>query len=164
MIREPAAAIAGALQTGALETGALETGALESGALGPPPSNVFPGISRVSANSGNGHASIRPNTGSSGYKTLQAELRSASHPGPGADRSSVRTPDARPLEDRARHTHWSVAIDDRCTACGACLSTCPERALLPAARRPVVVEARCSGCGECVEICPRGAITDVSIP
>jgi ferredoxin len=63
--------------------------------------------------------------------------------------------------DRARPTPWSVAIDDRCTACGACLSTCPEHALLPAARRPVVVAERCSGCGECVEICPRGAITDV---
>jgi MinD superfamily P-loop ATPase len=60
-----------------------------------------------------------------------------------------------------RPTPWSVAVDDRCTACGACLSTCPEHALLPAPRRPVVVAARCSGCGECVEICPRGAITDV---
>jgi ferredoxin len=61
----------------------------------------------------------------------------------------------------ARPVPWSVAIDDRCTACGACLSTCPEHALLPAARRPLVVDARCTGCGECVEICPRGAISDV---
>ena len=61
----------------------------------------------------------------------------------------------------ARRTPWSVAIDDRCTACGACLSTCPGHALVPAARRPLVVDARCTGCGECVEICPRGAITDV---
>ena len=62
---------------------------------------------------------------------------------------------------QARPMPWSVAIDDRCTACGACLSTCPEHALLPAARRPLVVDARCTGCGECVEICPRGAISDV---
>ncbi|HEX3567003.1 MAG TPA: 4Fe-4S binding protein [Acidimicrobiales bacterium] len=63
--------------------------------------------------------------------------------------------------DGARSIPWSVAIDDRCTACGACLATCPEHALRPAPRRPVVVAARCSGCGECVEICPRGAITEV---
>jgi ferredoxin len=76
----------------------------------------------------------------------------------------VVAPGARALKGKARGTPWSVAIDDRCTACGACLSTCPEHALLPAARRPLVVAARCSGCGECVEICPRGAITDVWSP
>ncbi|MDA8269439.1 MAG: 4Fe-4S binding protein [Actinomycetota bacterium] len=51
-----------------------------------------------------------------------------------------------------------MTILDRCTACGACLPTCPERALLPAPRRPVVDPARCSDCLACVEICPAGAI------
>jgi len=52
----------------------------------------------------------------------------------------------------------TVEIDDRCTACGACLMTCPEDALLLAPKRPLVVDARCTHCLECFEICPAGAI------
>ena len=52
----------------------------------------------------------------------------------------------------------SVVIGPRCTACGACLYSCPERALLPAARRPEVINGRCTDCWECIEICPAGAI------
>jgi Pyruvate/2-oxoacid:ferredoxin oxidoreductase delta subunit len=52
----------------------------------------------------------------------------------------------------------SVVIGPRCTACGACLYSCPEHALLPAARRPEVVHGRCTGCLACIEICPAGAI------
>lgn len=48
----------------------------------------------------------------------------------------------------------------RCTACGACLATCPEGALLPAPGRPVVVEARCTDCLACIEVCPAGAIEE----
>lgn len=62
-----------------------------------------------------------------------------------------------------RHISWSVHVDERCTACGACLATCPTTALLPAPRHPVVVAGRCTGCGECVEICPRGAITECEL-
>ncbi len=47
-----------------------------------------------------------------------------------------------------------------CTACGACIVTCPERALLPAPGRPVVVAALCTSCGECIEICPRGSLVE----
>ncbi len=58
-------------------------------------------------------------------------------------------------------TAWDVhvAVDDRCTACGACLVTCPERALVAAPRRPAVVAGRCTGCLACIEICPRDALT-----
>ncbi|HWE88310.1 MAG TPA: 4Fe-4S dicluster domain-containing protein [Pseudonocardiaceae bacterium] len=52
-----------------------------------------------------------------------------------------------------------LTISADCTACGACLLTCPEHALRPAPRRPVVLASACTGCGECVEICPTDAIT-----
>jgi ferredoxin len=52
-----------------------------------------------------------------------------------------------------------LLISSACTACGACLRTCPERALRAAPGRPVVVAARCTSCGECMEICPTDAIT-----
>jgi len=60
-----------------------------------------------------------------------------------------------------------------CQGCGACLLTCPERALRPvgpgpgAGRRPaalVVDAARCTGCGECVEVCPVGAVSFATGP
>ena len=51
-----------------------------------------------------------------------------------------------------------LSISSACTACGACLRTCPERALRPAPQRPVVIATRCTSCGECVEICPTDAI------
>ena len=54
----------------------------------------------------------------------------------------------------------TVLVDDRCTACGLCLITCPEQALLPAPLRPVVVDDRCTDCLACIEVCPRDAITE----
>jgi ferredoxin len=56
----------------------------------------------------------------------------------------------------------SVRISLACTGCGACLVTCPERALLRAPRRPVVVAERCTACLACIEVCPVGAITEVT--
>jgi len=55
----------------------------------------------------------------------------------------------------------TVVIDERCTACGACLSTCPEQALRRAPGRPAVLDEFCNGCGACVEVCPRDAIAAV---
>jgi len=55
----------------------------------------------------------------------------------------------------------TVSVTADCTACGACLFTCPERALVAAPRRPDVVTDRCTGCLACVEICPRDAIEEV---
>ncbi|QIZ34165.1 DUF362 domain-containing protein [Saccharopolyspora sp. ASAGF58] len=51
-----------------------------------------------------------------------------------------------------------LVISTACTACGACLLTCPVHALRPARGRPVVLADRCTACGECVEICPADAI------
>ena len=36
----------------------------------------------------------------------------------------------------AQRPWTTVAVDERCTACGACIATCPERALLPLERSP----------------------------
>jgi len=55
----------------------------------------------------------------------------------------------------------TVAVTASCTACGACVATCPERALVAAPGRPDVVTERCTGCLACVEICPRDAIEEV---
>jgi Pyruvate/2-oxoacid:ferredoxin oxidoreductase delta subunit len=55
----------------------------------------------------------------------------------------------------------TVSVTAACTACGACLLTCPERALVAAPGRPDVVAERCTGCLACVEICPRDAIEEV---
>jgi ferredoxin len=52
----------------------------------------------------------------------------------------------------------TIKIDSTCTACGACLVTCPTAALAPAPRRPAVEEGRCTGCLACVEVCPVDAI------
>ena len=52
-----------------------------------------------------------------------------------------------------------------CLGCGACLRTCPERALRaaePGQVAPLVTLAhRCSGCGECLEVCPADAFVEV---
>lgn len=51
-----------------------------------------------------------------------------------------------------------LTVLDCCTACGACLLTCPEHALV--ATVPLQVRAeRCTACGECVEVCPADALT-----
>ena len=50
-----------------------------------------------------------------------------------------------------------LLVLDSCTACGACLLTCPEHALVPTV--PLQVRAdRCTSCGECVEVCPADAL------
>lgn len=57
-----------------------------------------------------------------------------------------------------------VEVGTNCTACGACLPTCPERAfrVAPGGRPPLaVVEDACTGCLECLEVCPADAIAEV---
>ena len=57
----------------------------------------------------------------------------------------------------------AITIDRRCTACGLCLLTCPEHALVAAPKRPDLLIDRCTGCFDCVEICPAGAINPLSV-
>lgn len=58
----------------------------------------------------------------------------------------------------------TVEVTDRCTACGACLATCPERAfaVVRGGRPPLaVLDDRCTGCLACLEVCPADAILEV---
>jgi ferredoxin len=57
----------------------------------------------------------------------------------------------------------SYVVTADCTACGACLLTCPEHAIvvgLPLRVR----DDRCTSCGECVEVCPADAVLEVPPP
>lgn len=54
-------------------------------------------------------------------------------------------------------------VTQDCTACGACLLTCPEHAIVVGI--PLTVRAdRCTSCGECVEICPVDAFLELGPP
>jgi ferredoxin len=58
-----------------------------------------------------------------------------------------------------------IVVTAACQGCGACLLTCPERAIRPAHRPApgagplVALTPRCNGCGECIEVCPADAIS-----
>ncbi len=52
----------------------------------------------------------------------------------------------------------TVRIAVGCTACGACVVTCPSGALTRAAFRPAVDAGRCTDCLACLEVCPADAI------
>ncbi|MGH8898953.1 MAG: 4Fe-4S binding protein [Egibacteraceae bacterium] len=47
-----------------------------------------------------------------------------------------------------------------CVGCGACLRTCPERAIRVTSGGLVVLTT-CTACGECAEICPVDACVEV---
>jgi precorrin-8X/cobalt-precorrin-8 methylmutase len=57
----------------------------------------------------------------------------------------------------------TVTVATTCTACGACLVTCPERALVPAPRRPAVLDSLCTDCLACLEVCPVDAIIPLDL-
>lgn len=68
---------------------------------------------------------------------------------------------------RGSTTRSVFAVTNACAGCGACLKTCPERAIRPAPRGSpsplIVLEDRCTGCAECAEVCPVSACVEVSI-
>lgn len=56
--------------------------------------------------------------------------------------------------------HLTYTVTAECVGCGACLLTCPERAIRPAGGQLVVLDV-CTGCGECAEVCPVDACLEV---
>jgi electron transport complex protein RnfB len=59
----------------------------------------------------------------------------------------------------------TFAVTDACAGCGACIKTCPEKAIRPASREYpsplIVLEDRCSACAECAEVCPVSACVEI---
>jgi len=53
-----------------------------------------------------------------------------------------------------------VRLDERCTHCGACVTSCPVEALYVDRPSQTVVfdQGACIGCGICVDICPPRAM------
>jgi ferredoxin len=52
----------------------------------------------------------------------------------------------------------TVTVDRSCTACGACVATCPTGALSPAPLLAAVTDSLCIDCLACVEVCPADAV------
>ena len=59
----------------------------------------------------------------------------------------------------------SFVVTDACAGCGACIKTCPEKAIRPAPRDHssplVILEDLCTACAECAEVCPVSACVEV---
>jgi len=48
---------------------------------------------------------------------------------------------------------------DKCVACGACESVCPEGAIKMGDSAYLIVAAKCADCGQCAGECPNEAIS-----
>ncbi|MGC8511438.1 MAG: indolepyruvate ferredoxin oxidoreductase subunit alpha [Acidimicrobiales bacterium] len=52
----------------------------------------------------------------------------------------------------------TVRVNDCCSGCGSCVTTCPAGAITPLARGLAVTDGLCNDCLSCVEVCPADAI------
>ncbi len=117
-------------------------------------------------------AAILTDIGRSGQEVVRATLASLD-PAQVGMRSlvivgvHVHPVDRRPDGHSPRLSVWwrpagpgpmTIRLSDGCTACGACLITCPTGALTAAPFRPAVNAGRCTDCLACVEVCPADAI------
>ena len=56
---------------------------------------------------------------------------------------------------------FTYTFTGACTACGACLLTCPEHAIVVGV--PLQVrDDRCTSCGDCLEVCPADAVVELA--
>jgi ferredoxin len=58
------------------------------------------------------------------------------------------------------------SVTNACAGCGACIKTCPQKAIRPAQKSGspsplIVLEDRCTACAECAEVCPVSACVEV---
>ncbi len=51
----------------------------------------------------------------------------------------------------------SHRITEECIVCGACMSECPEQAIIEGTDSFSINPDKCSDCGTCAEVCPVGA-------
>ena len=49
-------------------------------------------------------------------------------------------------------------INDDCTKCGACESSCPQEAISEGNEKYVIDADKCVDCAQCVDSCPNSAI------
>jgi len=49
---------------------------------------------------------------------------------------------------------------EKCLACGGCISVCSQDAILMMASKAFVFSEKCIGCGICIKTCPIGAIDE----
>lgn len=48
--------------------------------------------------------------------------------------------------------------NQKCLACGGCISICPQSAILMTASKAIVDKKNCTSCKICINTCPVGAI------
>ena len=52
-------------------------------------------------------------------------------------------------------------ITERCVKCGACESTCPNKAIVEEEKKFSINYLQCVQCGACISTCPNRAIDEV---
>ncbi len=50
-------------------------------------------------------------------------------------------------------------LDRKCSACGACVSACPNRAIIVTEGKKTILRNQCTACGECASVCPNEAMS-----
>ena len=57
----------------------------------------------------------------------------------------------------------AFVITNRCVKCGACESTCPNKAIVEESKQFAIDYFKCVQCGACISICPNRAIDEVGV-
>lgn len=74
--------------------------------------------------------------------------------------SLLRRPSTTDPQGAKRFLRMTAAVDqERCTCCGLCVDSCPERAIQMNGDAVTIESSLCTGCGSCVTECPNEAIS-----